>query len=236
MPLARQQRMIEAMTAALHPPAGVHASLVGLPVLAAKADAQVASASRRTLEMLLGLAAVALVLLAAFRGNARRALVPLVPVALASGWSSLVLLIVGVPLNPMSVTLGALVIAISTEFSVLLCERCREELGERSQAGDWRGAMRAAYRGTGAAIAASAATAIAGFGVLALSDIAMLRDFGLVTLIDLTVSLLGVLIVLPAALTLAYGRQDDRRLAGVRPRFAWRTLLRRPGARGGISA
>ncbi len=236
MPLARQQRIIEAMTAALHPPAGVHASLVGLPVLAAKADAQVASASRRTLQMLLGLAAVALVLLAAFRGNARRALVPLVPVALASGWSSLVLLIVGVPLNPMSVTLGALVIAISTEFSVLLCERCREELGERSQAGDWRRAMRAAYRGTGAAIAASAATAIAGFGVLALSDIAMLRDFGLVTLIDLTVSLLGVLIVLPAALTLAYGRQDDRRLAGARPRFAWRTLLRRPGARGGISA
>ncbi len=43
-------------------------------------------------------------------------------------------------------------------------------------------------------------TAIAGFGVLALSDIRMLRDFGLVTLIDLTVSLLGVLVALPAAL------------------------------------
>jgi hydrophobe/amphiphile efflux-3 (HAE3) family protein len=236
MPLARQQRMIETMTAALHPPAGVHASLVGLPVLAAQADTQVASAGRRTLQMLLGLIAVALVLLIAFRGSARRALVPLVPVALASGWSALVLLILGVPLNPMSVTLGALVIAISTEFSVLLCERCREELREPAQAGDWRRAMRAAYRGTGAAVAASAATAIAGFGVLALSDIAMLRDFGLVTLIDLTVSLLGVLIVLPAALTLAYGRQDDRRLAGVSPRVAWRTLLRRPGARGGISA
>jgi hypothetical protein len=45
-------------------------------------------------------------------------------------------------------------------------------------------------------------TAIAGFGVLALSDISMLRDFGLVTLIDLTVSLLGVLVALPAALAL----------------------------------
>lgn len=227
MPLARQQRIIESMRAALHPPAGVHATLVGLPVLAAQADAQVASAGRRTLQLLLGLVAVAIVLLIAFRGSARRALVPLAPVALASGWSALVLLIVGVPLNPMSVTLGALVIAISTEFSVLLCERCREELGEQ---GDWAPALAAAYRGTGAAVAASASTAIAGFGVLALSDIAMLRDFGFVTLIDLTVSLLGVLIVLPAALTLAYGRQEQHR-----PARAGRRLLRR-GARGGISA
>jgi len=35
------------------------------------------------------------------------------------------------------------------------------------------------------------------------SDITMLRDFGLVTLIDLTVSLGGVLLVLPAVLALA---------------------------------
>jgi hydrophobe/amphiphile efflux-3 (HAE3) family protein len=238
MPLARQQRIIEAMRAALHPPAGVHATLVGLPVLAAQADAQVASAGRRTLQLLLGLVAVAIVLLIAFRGNLRRALVPLVPVALASGWSALVLLIVGVPLNPMSVTLGALVIAISTEFSVLLCERCREELDhlEAAQAEDWARALRAAYRGTGAAVAASASTAIAGFGVLALSDIAMLRDFGLVTLIDLTVSLLGVLIVLPAALTLAYGRQEQRTPASAGSRIGRRGRLRRGGARGGISA
>ena len=40
-------------------------------------------------------------------------------------------------------------------------------------------------------------TAIAGFAVLVLSDIRMLRDFGLVTVVDLAVSLLGVLVVLP---------------------------------------
>ena len=49
-------------------------------------------------------------------------------------------------------------------------------------------ALRRAYRHTGAAVAASGITAIAGFGVLVLSDIAMLRDFGLVTLIDLGLS------------------------------------------------
>ena len=47
---------------------------------------------------------------------------------------------------------------------------------------------------------ASGVTAIAGFAALVFSDIRMLRDFGIVTVVDLTVSLLGVMIVLPAAL------------------------------------
>jgi uncharacterized protein len=237
MPLSRQQQMIEAMRSALHPPPGVHATLVGLPVLAAQADANVASSGRRTLEMLLGLIAVALVLLIAFRGNLRRALPPLVPVLLASGWSGLLLLIMRVPLNPMSVTLGALVIAISTEFSVLICERFRQELTAAQAEGlGWRHALSAAYRGTGAAVAASASTAIAGFAVLVLSDITMLRDFGLVTLIDLTVSLLGVILVLPAALTLAYGDAREQAASRPGPRSWWPPLRRRSRARDGISA
>ena len=133
-------------------------------------------------------------------GIARRALVPLAPIALATGWSALILFAVRVPLNPMSVTLGALVIAISTEFSVLLSERYRQE---RLRGENAIGALRRTYGRTGAAVAASGVTAIAGFGVLVLSDIRMLRDFGLVTLIDLSVSLVGVLVALPAALMLA---------------------------------
>ncbi len=228
MPLSAQQRMIEAMRAALRPPAGVRASLVGLPVLAAQANAQVASAGRRMLQLLLSLVTVALVLLLAFRGSLRRALVPIVPVALASGWSALLLLVLRVPLNPMSVTLGALVIAISTEFSVIVSERYREELGHpgSATAADRERALTVAYRRAGVAVTASAATAIAGFGVLSLSDIAMLRDFGFVTLIDLTVSLLGVLLVLPATIDLAYGER------GRHAPVARRVRLRRAGARG----
>jgi predicted RND superfamily exporter protein len=192
------------MRAGLHPPAGVSAQLVGLPVLAAKAGAQVASPWRRLATLIAGLAVVAAVLLVAFRGDRRRALVPLVPIVLATGWSALVLFVVRVPLNPMSVTLGALVIAISTEFSVLLAERHRQE---RIDGHDTVQALRRSYARTGAAVAASGVTAIAGFAVLTLSDIRMLRDFGLVTVIDLSVSLVGVLIVLPAALMLADRRE-----------------------------
>jgi predicted RND superfamily exporter protein len=192
---------------------------VGLPVLAARADAQVASVSRRMLTLLAGLLAVGLVLLAAFRGDWRRAAVPLLPVALATGWSALIVFLLRVPLNPMSVMLGTLVIAVSTEFSVLLCERTRQE---RIAGATIVEALRAAYGRTGAAVAASGVTAIIGFGVLALSDIQMLRDFGFVTLIDLSVSLVGVLVALPAALLLVEGRVrvrlPRRRLAAARAR------------------
>lgn len=200
MGLDEQQRVIEAMRAGLHPPRGVSAQLVGLPVLAAQANAQVASPWRRLQMLLLGLVAVALVLAVAFRGDPRRVLIPLTPVVLASGWSALVLFVVRVPLNPMSVALGVLVIAIATEFGVLLAERHRQE---RAAGHDVVEALRRTYRHTGAAVAASGVTAIAGFGVLVLSDIAMLRDFGLVTLIDLSVSLVGVFVALPAAVILS---------------------------------
>jgi hydrophobe/amphiphile efflux-3 (HAE3) family protein len=206
MSLQQQQQLIDQMRSSLHPPAGVGAQLVGLPVLAAKSAAEVASPLRRVETLLASLAVVALVLLLAFRGDLRRALVPLVPIALASGWSALILFAVRVPLNPMSVTLGALVIAVSTEFSVLLAERHRQE---RLAGHDTIEALRRSYRRTGAAVAASGITAIAGFGVLALSDIRMLRDFGLVTLIDLSVSLLGVLVALPAALVLSGAAAED---------------------------
>jgi len=214
MPLEKQEQVIETMRRELDPPEGVTAQLVGLPVLAAEANARVASPWRRALQLVAGLLAVALVLLVALR-NPRRALVPLVPIAMATGWSALILFLTRIPLNPMSVTLGALVIAISTEFSVLLSERYRQERAAGHGPSD---ALERTYASTGRAVTASGVTAIAGFAVLIVSDITMLRDFGIVTVIDLTVSLLGVLAVLPAALLL-----EER---GVRlPRLA---LPRRP--------
>ncbi|MBV9917458.1 MAG: MMPL family transporter [Solirubrobacterales bacterium] len=219
MPLSKQQGVIDYMASQLHPPAGATARLTGLPVLAAQANSALSSSSRRLLTLVAGLIAVGLVLLAIFR-ELSRAVVPLVPIALATGWSALILFVLRIPLNPMSATLGALVIAISTEFSVLLSERFRQE---RAADGDPGAALMRAYRSTGIAVLASGITAIAGFGVLVLSSITMLRQFGLVTLIDLTVSLAGVLLVLPAVLMLAEQRRDLA-LGGVR-------LSRRPRLR-----
>jgi hypothetical protein len=229
MPLSKQERVIDYMQSQLHPPRGVRASLVGLPVLAAQANAALSSSSRRLWTLLAGIVAVGLVLLAVFR-DVRRAIVPLIPIALATGWSALILFVIGIPLNPMSATLGALVIAISTEFSVLLAERFRQE---RAAGHELEPALARTYRSTGAAVIASGVTAIAGFGVLVVSDITMLRDFGLVTLIDLSVSLGGVLFVLPAVLALS-AREDPLAV----PRSALRhaaAALRRPRRRARVA-
>ncbi|MGI9184596.1 MAG: efflux RND transporter permease subunit [Solirubrobacteraceae bacterium] len=204
MPLARQQAVIAYMRSRLHPPAGVSARLAGLPVLAAEANQALSSSSRRLLTLVAGLIAVGLALMLVFRTLAR-ALVPMIPIALATGWSALILYLIGIPLNPMSATLGTLVIAISTEFSVLLSERFRQE---RASGHDLAAALARTYRSTGAAVLASGVTAIVGFGVLIFSNITMLRDFGFVTLVDLSVSLGGVLLVLPAVLALSQRRGE----------------------------
>jgi uncharacterized protein len=215
MPFDQQKRLIDSIRDEIDPPgtendppAGVDAEVVGLPVLAA--DANSALESNSYLLALAGLIAVALVLFAVYRA-AERALVPLIPIVFATGWSSLVLYVAGIPLNPMSATLGALVIAIATEFSVLLSARYHEERAGGRSVGE---ALRTAYTRTGAAVAASGITAIAGFAALIATDIRMLRDFGLVTVLDLGVALIGVLLVLPAALVWAEnGFQPFGRLA-----------------------
>jgi predicted RND superfamily exporter protein len=197
--LDKQKGVVDDIRSALHPPPGVKAEVAGLPVLAAESNGKLSSGWRRALTLLAGLTAVFLVLLA-IRRKVELALVPLIPIALATGWSALILFLIGIPLNPMSATLGALVIAISTEFSVLLSARYGEERARGASPAD---AIDHAYRSTGAAVLASGATAIAGFAALMVSGIAMLQQFGVVTVVDLTVSLLGVMVVLPAALVWA---------------------------------
>jgi hydrophobe/amphiphile efflux-3 (HAE3) family protein len=223
MPLARQQRVIDYMRSQLHTPSGISAQLAGLPVLAAQANAALSSSGRRLLTLLVGLVAVGAALLAVFR-RLDRVLVPMIPIAFATGWSALILFLIGIPLNPMSAAMGTLVIAVSTEFSVLLSERFAQERRAGHGAGE---ALARTYRSTGAAVLASGITAIAGFAVLIVSNINMLREFGAVTLVDLTVSLGGVLLMLPSVLTLSQRGALTGRVGGA----AWRRRVGLPRLR-----
>ncbi|MGE5408502.1 MAG: efflux RND transporter permease subunit [Syntrophothermus sp.] len=201
--LADQQALIERVRRAVGtpgepggPPAGVVVRLAGLPVIAAAAASDLSS-SRYWLTVA-ALLAVALVLLAAYR-SLSRVLVRVAPTVMATGWAALLLWLSDVPLNPMSAALGALTISIATEFSVILAGRFEQERGGRRGVEE---ALRRAYDRTGPAVLASGLTAIAGFAVLLASEVRMLRGFGLVTVFDLAAALLGVAVVLPAALVL----------------------------------
>ena len=206
-------------------------------MLAAEANDRLASPLRRVVTLLAGLLAVALVLLLALR-SARRALMPLIPIALATGWSALVLFLSRIPLNPMSIVLGALVIAIATEFSVLLSERYRRERARRARRR--RGAAPHLRVDRARPCWPRASTAIAGFAVLVVSDIKMLRDFGFVTVIDLTVALRRRPVVLPAVLVLAergaFARLPALRRARRGPRSSGRRRRERRAADRSASA
>ena len=130
--LEDQQALIERMRArsasrgAGRAAGGGEVGSPGLPVIAAAAAS--ISASSRYWLTLAGLVAVALVLLLAYRSVAPGA------GAAGSGRAGDRLVVAGalaseIPLNPMSAALGALTIAIATEFSVILSARFHEERG-----------------------------------------------------------------------------------------------------------
>ena len=182
------------------PPAGVTAEVTGVPVVVAESLDRLSG--ERYLLLLIALVAVSVILLVTGR-SVIRLLSVMLPVLVAVGWSSLLLATIGIPLNPLSAVLSLMVVAVATEFGVILAARYREE--RRSGAREVP-AMRAAYGRTGMAVAVSAITAIAGFAALGASDIPVVREFGLVAVLDLAVAVAGVVLVLPAAL-IVFGRE-----------------------------
>jgi predicted RND superfamily exporter protein len=148
-------------------------------------------------------------------------------VFVAGGLAELLLAVTRVDLNPLSVSLNVFVIAITTEFAVLVYLRYLRERGDRADAAadesladDYRAALRA----TGPALFASAVTALAGFATLAVSNINLLRGFAIVAVIDLAAALAGALLVLPLAIR--WVRQSAAALA--RRRTAGEALSREP--------
>jgi uncharacterized protein len=155
--------------------------------------------ANRAILTYLGLALVALWLLIRFR-SLPRALLTMVPIGLAVGTSSVVVGATGITLSPLTTVSGPLVIATCTEFSVLITARYLEE--RQRGLGDREASTQAARR-TGRAFFTSAATTVGGFAVLIGSALPLLRDFGVIVTLNVTVALLAALVVLPPVLVWA---------------------------------
>jgi uncharacterized protein len=141
-----------------------------------------------------------------------RALLALVPVFLAVGVSSLIVGLLGIQLSPLTTVSGPLVIASCTEFSVLIFGRYLEE---RQSGLASRLASDTAAARTGRAFFTSAATTIGGFAVLMISPLPLLRDFGLVVTLNVTIALLAALVVMPPIMVWV----DDHGWLGIVPQI-----------------
>jgi hypothetical protein len=126
-----------------------------------------------------------------------KAVAPVLPIVLALGSSTVLLFFLGIELNPLTAVSGPLIIAMGTEFTLLLMARYFEERGRGTLP---REAMQVATLHIGRAITASGLTVMGGFGVLAFSNFPLLVDFGKVTALDMGLALLSTLIVLPPVL------------------------------------
>lgn len=145
---------------------------------------------------LIGMALVFLGLLAVYR-HPIKALIPLLPITLIIGWSGAVMYLAEISYTPLTATLGALIIGIGTEFTILIMERFYEERENGRSSID---AIRIANQKTGKSIFTSAITTIGGFSALLVSDFVILSNFGMMTLINISLALFSTIVVMPAVL------------------------------------
>ena len=196
--LTERNRLIESIRADLSgdltPPAGVTATPSGLAVIGIElVHGMEANRSRLTLAALV---IVALWLVA--RGKLRpRAILPLVPIAIAVGISTFIVWAVGIELTPLTTVAAPLVIAVATEFTILLEARYSEERRSGRSPDE---AVSVGLPRIGRAFVASGLTLIGGFAVMALSPMPLLRDFGIVVAIDVVIALACALVIMPALL------------------------------------
>jgi predicted RND superfamily exporter protein len=180
-----------------HPPEGIRATPSGLAVVGVGLLDNL-QANRIELTYL---AMLFVFLFLAFRlRSVIRSLLSLVPVLIAVGLSSLVAWAFSIELSPMTAVGGPLVIAACTEFTSLILLRYVEE---RRRGYEPRAAVDVAASRTGRAFVVSALTAIAGVAVLSFSSLPLLRDFGRIVALNVTVALLSALVFLPPLLVWA---------------------------------
>lgn len=197
--LDAQRTLTEEIQREAHPPEGVTIAPAGISVIGTAAVDAISD--NRDLMSFVALAAILATLLVWFR-NPVKAIAPLMPVILALGSSAMLLYFSGVEYSPLTSISGPLIVAMGTEFNVLLMSRYFEE---RATGLDARSAMAKASLRIGRAIAASGLTVMGGFAVLAFSDFPLLDNFGKVTALNIGLSLVSTLILLPPLLVWADG-------------------------------
>lgn len=147
------------------------------------------------------LLAAMLLLVVTFWIESRRPLlgvITIAPVALVVLWTFGLMAATGIPFGPVTATISALAIGIGVPYTIHITHRYQEDRARHGD--DLDAAMRSTVRHTGGALAGSAFTTMAGFGVLVTSSLVPFRQFGQVTVYAIGFALLAATIVLPSLL------------------------------------
>jgi len=177
-------------------PEGVTISVTGMPFVLMKASEALSNDS--FFLTIAGCCLTFLGLLVIYR-RLTKALVPIIPIVFVVGWSLGMMFLFHISLNPLTACLGALVIGLGAEFTILIMERYQEERENGLKPNE---SIKVATSRVGRAIFSSGLTTMGGFGALMASSFPFMREFGLVIVLDVILCLLSAVVVLPALIIL----------------------------------
>ncbi|MBP2145726.1 hydrophobe/amphiphile efflux-3 (HAE3) family protein [Methanofollis sp. W23] len=132
----------------------------------------------------------------------RYAVSPIIPLVCIVGWNAVGMLVLGINYTPMTACLGSMTIGVASEYTILMMERYGEEMREH---GDPQRAIREGVQKVGTAITVSGLVTACGFSALVLSNFQIIANFGVTTVIAVGFSLIGAIIIMPAALAVVGG-------------------------------
>ncbi|MEA3558451.1 MAG: MMPL family transporter, partial [Candidatus Thermoplasmatota archaeon] len=134
--------------------------------------------------------------------------VAVLPVVFCVIWIAGTMYLVGIPLNVMTITIGALTVGLGITYGIHITHRFVEDIKEEE---DLLEASKNTILNTGSALFGAALTTVAGFGLLSFATMPPLQQFGQVTALSIIYSFLSSVVVLPVLLILwAKGRRRYR--------------------------
>jgi len=175
----------------MQPPPGVTVTITGESAVLIEMIAGLTSG--RVKMTMLGVFLVLLGLFVVYR-NPVKAFSPIIPMLIVIGWSGLVMKGMNLDYNPMTAVMGALILGVGSEYSILMMERYYEE---KEKGLSPQAAITQAVTTTGTALVASGATTVFGFSALIASPFPIISDFGLVTVIDVLLAMLVTFVIFP---------------------------------------
>lgn len=137
-----------------------------------------------------------------------KALVPIIPMFMVTGWSGLVMTYLKLDYTPMTATLGALILGIGCEYSILMMERYFEEKDNGASPLE---AIHKTAASIGAALIASGATVVFGFAALIASPFPITSNFGMVTVIDILLVLVATFTIFPPLIIVLDSWREKKR-------------------------
>jgi len=127
--------------------------------------------------------------------------VTILPLVFVITWTFGAMYFFGIPLNPVTVTIAAIIVGIGIDFSIHLTQRFNEDTENIPHP---ECALCVSTSHTGSALFGSAATTIGGFGILSFAVIPPLAQFGQVSALSIFFAFIAAVFVSPTFLLAWY--------------------------------